>query len=100
MKRVLSCLLICAMLGCVALALASCSLNFNSSKSTEKAPATTAASETTDGTQASGDATTFPAETEVQPTEPEQTTAPATTEEGLPIGEDPDDNFGPLHPFN
>ena len=89
MKRVLSCLLICAMLGCVTLALASCSLNFNSSKSTEKAPATTAASETTD-----------PAETEVQPTEPEQTTAPETTEEGLPIGEDPDDRFGPVHPFN
>ena len=99
MKRVLSCFLICALLGCSVLALASCSIKLGPTKSTD---ATTAALGTTDpsassdtGTQA-GDATTAPADTEPQPTEPPETTAP---EEGISTGEDPDDNFGPVHNF-
>lgn len=99
MKRVLSCFLICALLGCSVLALASCSIKLGPTKSTD---ATTAAPGTTDpsassdtGTQA-GDATTAPADTEPQPTEPPETTAP---EEGISTGEDPDDNFGPVHNF-
>ena len=94
MKRVLSCFLICALLGCSVLALASCSIKLGPTKSTD---ATTAAPGTTDpsassdtGTQA-GDATTAPADTELP-----ETTAP---EEGISTGEDPDDNFGPVHNF-
>lgn len=106
MKRVLSCFLICALLGCCVLALASCSVKFSPKKSTD---ATTAAPGTTDpsassdvvtGTQA-GDATTVPADTEPQPTEPQPTEPPETTapEEGISTGEDPDNNFGPVHNF-
>lgn len=85
MKRVLSCFLICALLGCSVLALASCSIKLGPTKSTD---VTTAAPGTTDPS-ASSDA-------EPQPTEPPETTAP---EEGISTGEDPDNNFGPVHNF-
>lgn len=107
MKRVLSCLLIFALLGCGVLAFASCTIKFTPSKSTDAttaAPGTTDPSALTDaGTRTDG-AETDPAGTEAQPTEPAQTTAPETTapegEGEMPVAEDPDNNFGPLHPFN
>lgn len=83
MKRVLSCFLIFALLGCSVLAFASCSIKFTSPKAT--------------------DATTVPADTEAQPTESAETTAPETTvptEDEITVGEDPEQGWSPVHPLN
>ena len=101
MKRVLALLLIFALIACCLLALASCTVKFGSSKST--AASSTSSSSASGSTTARGNSTAIGDGTSTQdttggggePTEPPATTAP----EGLPIGEDTDNRFGPVHSF-
>lgn len=83
MKRLLSRVLPLVLIACFLFAFASCALK--------------------SGTKSTGSATTAPAgATTVTPGTGEDTAAPVGTtgeEEGLPIGEDTDEGWGPLHPF-
>ena len=93
MKRVLSLLLIVALTACCLLALASCTVKFGSSKSTDAPSSSTSGSTTTAGGNSTATDGTAPSDT----TAPPASTAPEGS--GLPIAEDTDNDFGPLIPF-
>ena len=99
MKRILCRLTLVLFTASLLFALASCSVIFGSDQTTVAA---TSAATTSDGTAAptaTGDATeTEAVETAPAPETTAQDTAVPETS-GLPVGEDTDDNFGPLHPF-
>ena len=104
MKQNLSRLLILVLAACLLFALASCSIKFGSSKSTTAAststPAGTATGDATDAVVTNPDDTAEDTEPAPATTEPAPaTTEPAPSTSGRPVGEDTDDNFGPLHPF-
>ena len=96
MKRVLSLLLIGALIAGCLLALASCTVKFSSPKKTTDG---TTSSVTTGAPTATGDETA-PSGTTEGGEEPLATTVPTPPSTGgMQPGEDTDNNFGPLHPF-
>ena len=87
MKRFLCLLLICAVIGCCLIALASCSLRSSSSSGSRSTPATTPETGTATGTGTSSAAD-------------EPGTDDPGNQGGIAVGEDKDEGFSDVHFFN